>query len=127
MTVLQIREALRAAIDEEMARDDRVFVMGEEVGHYDGAYKVSQGMLEEFGETPQALRDLSFAERRLADLDAALGVARQLGEARRGCCAKLARKPLGNMHPLTAHIRPGVPPERKCRRVVDEIDPDLLE
>ena len=49
MTVLQIREALRAAIDEEMARDDRVFVMGEEVAEYQGAYKISQGMLDEFG------------------------------------------------------------------------------
>jgi pyruvate dehydrogenase E1 component beta subunit len=49
MSVLQIREALRAALDEEMARDERVFLMGEEVGHYDGAYKVSQGLLEKYG------------------------------------------------------------------------------
>ncbi len=50
MAMMQIREALRAAIDEEMARDDRVFVMGEEVGYYDGAYKVTQGLLEKYGE-----------------------------------------------------------------------------
>jgi pyruvate dehydrogenase E1 component beta subunit len=50
MAQLQIREALRAAIDEEMARDARVFVMGEEVGHYDGAYKVTEGLLAKYGE-----------------------------------------------------------------------------
>lgn len=50
MATLQIREALRAAIDEEMARDERVFIMGEEVGYYDGAYKVTQGLLEKYGE-----------------------------------------------------------------------------
>lgn len=50
MATLQIREALRAAIDEEMARDERVFVMGEEVGYYDGAYKVTEGLLAKYGE-----------------------------------------------------------------------------
>jgi len=50
MAVLQFREALRAAMSEEMRRDDRVFLMGEEVAEYNGAYKVSKGMLEEFGE-----------------------------------------------------------------------------
>lgn len=50
MAVLQMREALRRAMVEEMRRDDRVFLMGEEVAYYDGAYKVSQGMLAEFGE-----------------------------------------------------------------------------
>jgi len=50
MAELQIRQALRAAIDEEMARDERVFVMGEEVGYYDGAYKVTEGLLEKYGE-----------------------------------------------------------------------------
>lgn len=46
---LRFREALRAAMVEEMDRDARVFLMGEEVGHYQGAYKVSEGMLERFG------------------------------------------------------------------------------
>jgi pyruvate dehydrogenase E1 component beta subunit len=50
MAQLQIREALRRAMTEEMRRDDRVYLMGEEVAYYDGAYKVSQGMLKEFGE-----------------------------------------------------------------------------
>jgi pyruvate dehydrogenase E1 component beta subunit len=47
---LRFREALREAMIEEMERDERVFLMGEEVGHYQGAYKVSEGMLEKFGE-----------------------------------------------------------------------------
>jgi len=46
---LTIREALRDAMAEEMRRDDTVFLMGEEVAEYQGAYKVSQGLLEEFG------------------------------------------------------------------------------
>ena len=50
MATLQIREAIREAMREEMLRDDRVYLMGEEVGHYEGAYKCSQGLLKEFGE-----------------------------------------------------------------------------
>ena len=46
---LTVREALRDAMAEEMRRDDKVFLMGEEVGEYQGAYKVSQGLLDEFG------------------------------------------------------------------------------
>ncbi len=48
---MTLREALRDAMAEEMRRDDRVFVMGEEVAQYQGAYKVTQGLLDEFGET----------------------------------------------------------------------------
>ena len=50
MRVIQFREALREAMSEEMRRDDQIFLMGEEVAEYNGAYKVSQGMLDEFGE-----------------------------------------------------------------------------
>ena len=50
MKEIAFREALREAMQEEMRRDDKVFLMGEEVAEYQGAYKVSQGMLEEFGE-----------------------------------------------------------------------------
>jgi pyruvate dehydrogenase E1 component beta subunit len=50
MREIAFREALREALQEEMRRDERVFLMGEEVAEYNGAYKVSQGMLEEFGE-----------------------------------------------------------------------------
>ncbi len=49
MRVIQFREALREAMSEEMRRDEKVFLMGEEVAEYNGAYKVSQGMLDEFG------------------------------------------------------------------------------
>jgi pyruvate dehydrogenase E1 component beta subunit len=50
MREIQFREALREAMNEEMRKDDRIFLMGEEVAKYNGAYKVSQGMLDEFGE-----------------------------------------------------------------------------
>lgn len=66
MATLQIREALRRAMVEEMRRDDRIFLMGEEVAQYNGAYKVSQGMLEEFG--PQRVVDTPIAEGGFAGL-----------------------------------------------------------
>ena len=47
---ITVREALRNAMAEEMRRDEKVFIMGEEVGEYQGAYKVTQGLLDEFGE-----------------------------------------------------------------------------
>lgn len=50
MRELTYREALREAMAEEMEHDERVFLMGEEVGHYNGAYKVSEGLLDRFGE-----------------------------------------------------------------------------
>ena len=49
MKTVTVREALRDAMAEEMRRDERVFVMGEEVAQYQGAYKVTQGLLDEFG------------------------------------------------------------------------------
>ncbi|MCS6969261.1 MAG: pyruvate dehydrogenase complex E1 component subunit beta [Cytophagales bacterium] len=60
MRVIQFREALREAMVEEMRRDPRVFLMGEEVAEYNGAYKVSQGMLEEFG--PERVIDTPISE-----------------------------------------------------------------
>lgn len=64
MRVIQFREALREAMSEEMRKDEKIFLMGEEVAEYNGAYKVSQGMLDEFGaerviDTPIA--ELGFA------------------------------------------------------------------
>ncbi len=50
MRELRYREALREAMAEEMERDERVFIMGEEVGHYQGAYKITEGLLARFGE-----------------------------------------------------------------------------
>jgi pyruvate dehydrogenase E1 component beta subunit len=60
MRELQLREALREAMVEEMRRDDKVFLMGEEVAEYNGAYKVSQGMLDEFG--PDRVIDTPISE-----------------------------------------------------------------
>ncbi|WP_139922873.1 pyruvate dehydrogenase complex E1 component subunit beta [Hymenobacter sp. DG01] len=60
MRTIQFREALREAMSEEMRRDPRVFLMGEEVAEYNGAYKVSQGMLDEFG--PERVIDTPIAE-----------------------------------------------------------------
>ncbi len=60
MREIQFREALREAMNEEMRRDPRVFLMGEEVAEYNGAYKVSQGMLDEFG--PERVWDTPIAE-----------------------------------------------------------------
>ena len=64
MREIQFREALREAMSEEMRRDGSIFLMGEEVAEYNGAYKVSQGMLDEFGakrviDTP--ISELGFA------------------------------------------------------------------
>ena len=64
MRVIQFREALREAMNEEMRADENIFLMGEEVAEYNGAYKVSQGMLDEFGakrviDTP--ITELGFA------------------------------------------------------------------
>lgn len=60
MREIQFREALREAMNEEMRRDASVFLMGEEVAEYNGAYKVSQGMLDEFG--PDRVIDTPIAE-----------------------------------------------------------------
>ena len=66
MREIQFREALREAMNEEMRRDERVYLMGEEVAEYNGAYKVSQGMLDEFG--PERIIDTPIAELGFAGL-----------------------------------------------------------
>lgn len=66
MRELQFREALREAMSEEMRRDKDVFLMGEEVAEYNGAYKVSQGMLDEFG--PDRVYDTPISELGFAGL-----------------------------------------------------------
>jgi pyruvate dehydrogenase E1 component beta subunit len=60
MAVITYRDALNQALREELTRDDRVFLMGEEVAEYDGAYKVSRGLLKEFG--PKRIVDTPIAE-----------------------------------------------------------------
>lgn len=71
MQIVEYREALRQAIDEEMTRDPTVFVMGEEVGEYNGAYKVTKGMLDKWG--PQRIIDTPISENGFAGL--AIGAA----------------------------------------------------
>src|SRR6202030_839099 len=60
LVTMTVREALRDAMAEEMRRDDTVFLMGEEVAQYQGAYKISQGLLEEFG--PRRVIDTPITE-----------------------------------------------------------------
>jgi len=60
MVSMTVREAIRSAMSEEMRADKDVFLMGEEVGQYQGAYKISQGMLDEFG--PERVRDTPITE-----------------------------------------------------------------
>lgn len=66
MQLIDIREALRQAIDEELARDDKVFVIGEEVGEYNGAYKVTKGLLDKYG--PKRIFDTPISELGFAGL-----------------------------------------------------------
>lgn len=71
MQIVEIREALRQAMDEEMARDSRILIMGEEVAEYNGAYKVTKGMLAKWG--PERVIDTPIAENGFAGL--AIGAA----------------------------------------------------
>jgi len=66
MPVISYREAVRQALDEEMARDATVFIMGEEVGEYNGAYKVTQGLLDKYG--PERVRDTPITEEGFAGI-----------------------------------------------------------
>ena len=66
MATLTMREALNQAMAEEMARDQSVFLLGEEVGEYQGAYKITQGLLAKFG--PWRVRDTPIAEEAIAGL-----------------------------------------------------------
>lgn len=66
MQLIDFREALRQAIDEEMARDPSVFILGEEVGAYNGAYKVTKGLLDKWG--PQRVVDTPISENAFAGL-----------------------------------------------------------
>ena len=67
MREIQFREALREAMSEEMRRDGNIFLMGEEVAEYNGAYKVSQGMLDEFG--PNRVIDTPISDRKSTRLN----------------------------------------------------------
>ncbi len=69
--IIEFRDALREAMSQEMRRDEKVFLLGEEVAQYDGAYKVSRGMLEEFG--PRRIIDTPISESGFAGM--AIGAA----------------------------------------------------
>jgi pyruvate dehydrogenase E1 component beta subunit len=66
MQLVDLRTAIRQAIDEEMARDARVFIMGEEVGYYNGPYKVTKGLLDKYG--PERVIDTPITEGSFAGL-----------------------------------------------------------
>src|SRR5215813_2972357 len=66
MREIQFREALREAMNEEMRKDETIFLMGEEVAEYNGAYKVSQGMLDQFG--PRRVIDTPISEEGFAGI-----------------------------------------------------------
>ncbi|NDD58557.1 MAG: pyruvate dehydrogenase complex E1 component subunit beta [Chlamydiae bacterium] len=66
MQTVELREAIRQALDEEMQRDSRVFILGEEVAEYNGAYKVTKGMLDKWG--PKRVIDTPIAELGFAGL-----------------------------------------------------------
>ena len=80
MIHLTYRDALRAALRDALARDPRVFLMGEDVGRYGGSYAVSKGLLEEFG--PERIRDTPLSESTFvgAGIGAALGGMRPVVE-----------------------------------------------
>ncbi|MFZ1743685.1 MAG: pyruvate dehydrogenase complex E1 component subunit beta, partial [Pontixanthobacter sp.] len=80
MATVTVREALRDAMAEEMRRDERVFIMGEEVAQYQGAYKVTQGLLDEFG--PKRVIDTPITEYGFAGIGtgAAMGGLRPIVE-----------------------------------------------
>jgi pyruvate dehydrogenase E1 component beta subunit len=80
MAVITIREALKQAMREEMQRDERVFLMGEDIGAYGGAYAVTKGLVEEFGE--ERVRDTPISEGIIvgAAMGAAIGGQRPVAE-----------------------------------------------
>src|SRR5438552_14507281 len=80
MRTITYRDALREAIREEMLRDDRVFIMGEDIAGYGGTYAVTKGLFEEFGE--KRVRDTPLAEEVItgAAIGAALGGLRPILE-----------------------------------------------
>ena len=89
MAVMTMRDALNLALKEELARDSSVFLMGEEVAEYQGAYKVTRGLLEEFGpkrviDTP--ITEHGFRSYTAADCDGRHWVFAQSGP-RLGSCA----------------------------------------
>ena len=98
------REALRAAMREAMAADDRVFLMGEDVGRYGGAFAVSHGLLAEFGS--ERVRDTPLAESGFvgAGIGAAIGGLRPIVEIMTVNFSLLALDPIVNTAAAMRHM-----------------------
>ena len=94
MPTQTLREALRDAMAEEMRRDPEVFVMGEEVAEYQGAYKVTQGLLQEFGDSSpslQVLRNVGLCLETEGNLQRRLALARGASISDRRSAEEAAR------------------------------------
>ena len=107
MSVMSYREALRAGLHEALARDPRVFLMGEDVGKYGGTYAVSKGMLAEFG--PERVRDAPLSELAFvgAGIGAALGGMRPIVEVMTVNLSLLALDQIVNSAALLRHMSGG--------------------
>jgi pyruvate dehydrogenase E1 component beta subunit len=106
-TTMTYRDAVREAIREAMARDPRVFLMGEDVGRYGGCYAVSKGLLEEFG--PERIRDTPLSEAAFvgAGIGAALGGMRPIVEIMTVNFSMLALDQIVNTAALYHHMSGG--------------------
>ena len=106
-TTITYREAVREAIRDAMHRDDRVFLMGEDVGRYGGCYAVSKGLLEEFG--PERIRDTPLSESAFvgAGIGAALGGMRPIIEVMTVNFSLLALDQIVNTAALYLHMSGG--------------------
>jgi pyruvate dehydrogenase E1 component beta subunit len=104
---ISYREALREALDEALAADPRVFLMGEDVGRYGGAYAVSKGLLDKYG--PERIRDTPLSELGFvgAGIGAALGGMRPIVEIMTVNFSLLALDPIVNTAALLRHMSGG--------------------
>ena len=105
MPQLTVRDALRDAMAEEMRRDPEVFVMGEEVAEYQGAYKVTQGLLQEFG--PRRVVDTPITEHGFAGLGVGAAMA---GLSARRSKSRAPRREAGDRPPRGTAAALAAPP-----------------
>jgi len=107
MSAISYREALRLALDEALAKDERVFLMGEDVGKYGGTYAVSKGLLEKYG--PERVRDTPLSELGFvgAGIGAALGGMRPIVEVMTVNFSLLALDQIVNTAALLRHMSGG--------------------
>ena len=107
MSVISYREAIRQALREALLRDERVFLMGEDVGKYGGTYAVSKGLLEEFG--PERIRDTPLSELGFvgAGVGAAMGGMRPIVEVMTVNFSLLALDQIVNSAALMRHMSGG--------------------